>query len=59
MVHLELEPAGWPGPLLEAELARHQLNNVSRGQTLYLGGNQGRLYAGDNQLGESELALSA
>lgn len=60
MVHLELEPAGWPGPLLEAELPQHQLNHIDRGQTLYLGGDNGRLYAGNHQLtAASELALSA
>jgi sulfate transport system ATP-binding protein len=59
LVHLELEPAGWPGEVLEAELPQHQATAIARGQALYLGSQGGRLYAGDSQLTESKLALSA
>ncbi len=59
LVRLELEPQDWPGPLLEAELPRHQLEQARRGQTLYLGSQGGRLYVGDQQITDAGLALTA
>lgn len=58
LTQLELEPKDWPGQLMEAQLPRHHLPNVSRGQTLYLGSQGGRLYVGEQQLTEGSLALS-
>ncbi len=59
LLRLELEPRDWPGPLLEAELPRQQLEQARRGQTLYLGSQGGRLYVGDQQITDDSLALTA
>ena len=59
LVQLELEPKDWPGSLLAAQLPHQHLSNVSRGQTLYLGSQGGRVYLGEQQLTDDSIALSA
>ncbi|ART82404.1 sulfate ABC transporter ATP-binding protein [Oceanisphaera profunda] len=59
LVQLELEPKDWPGQLMEAQLPHQHLIGVKRGQTLYLGSQGGRLYAGEQQVTDSSLALTA
>ncbi|MBO1519556.1 sulfate/thiosulfate ABC transporter ATP-binding protein CysA [Oceanisphaera pacifica] len=59
LVQLELEPKDWPGTLMAAQLTHQHLTGVTRGQTLYLGSQGGRLYVGEQQITDSNLALTA
>lgn len=59
LIQLELEPKDWPGQLMEAQLPHQHLAGVTRGQTLYLGSQGGRLYVGEQQITDSSLALTA
>ncbi|MBU3824106.1 MAG: sulfate/thiosulfate ABC transporter ATP-binding protein CysA [Candidatus Oceanisphaera merdipullorum] len=59
LIQLELEPKNWPGQLMSAQLPHQHLNEVKRGQTLYLGSQGGRVYVGEQQITDSHIALTA